>query len=225
VSPPHREPASAGAERETARVEAFSDGVFAIAITLLILEIKVPHDTEGVPLWQALAGQWPSYLAFVASFFSIGVMWINHHKLFSLIGRCDHRLLILNGLVLFGVTVVPFPTALIAEHVRTHGAVTAVAVYNAWFIVIALVYTWLWGYASTDRRMIHRKVRDEEIQVVNNQYRFGWVSYAVILALGFWKPGLSVALNLALAIWFGLPPDWFAPRTRSGADGSSAGAG
>src|SRR5262249_29867193 len=95
---------------ETNRIEAFSDGVFAIAITLLILEIKVPRDlAPPATLAQALAHQWPSYLAFVTSFFTILIMWVNHHRLFRHIAHFDDQLLFYNGLLLFGVAVVPFP--------------------------------------------------------------------------------------------------------------------
>src|SRR5437867_4098529 len=90
-------------EKETARVEAFSDGVFAIAITLLILEIKVPPEA-GTDLGRALLAEWPSFIAFVTSFATIGIMWLNHHRLFGLIGQVNHALLVLNGLLLLGVT-------------------------------------------------------------------------------------------------------------------------
>jgi uncharacterized membrane protein len=99
--------------KETGRLEAFSDGVFAIAITLLILEIKVPHAQElgpGTGLGAALLRLWPSYLAFVTSFATILGMWVHHHRLFTHIRRIDHTFLFWNGLLLFLVTVVPFPT-------------------------------------------------------------------------------------------------------------------
>lgn len=92
---------------ETSRVEAFSDGVFAIAITLLILEVKAPPAGTGV-LSQQLAQQWPSYVSFFISFAFIGIMWINHHRLFTHIVRCDHLLLIFNLLLLLGVIVFRF---------------------------------------------------------------------------------------------------------------------
>src|SRR5262245_38427492 len=95
---------------ETARIEAFSDGVFAIAITLLVLDLKVPKEAgHDLSLASALAAQWPAYLAFVTSFLTILVMWINHHRMFTLIGRSDDRLLVYNGLLLMGVTLVLFP--------------------------------------------------------------------------------------------------------------------
>jgi uncharacterized membrane protein len=101
---------------DTARTEAFSDGVFAIAITLLVLDIKVPHDLpENTSLLRALLNQWPIYMAFLTSFATIGIMWLNHHRMFRYIRRVDHWFLVLNGLLLLGVTFVPFPTSLAAE--------------------------------------------------------------------------------------------------------------
>jgi len=102
--------------RETGRVEAFSDGVFAIAVTLLVLDLKVPKpgDLGGESLLSALARQWPAFLAYLTSFATILVMWVNHHKMFNHIRRTDDRFLFLNGLLLLFVTFVPFPTALVA---------------------------------------------------------------------------------------------------------------
>ena len=108
------------ASSETARIEAFSDGVFAIAITLLVLDLKVPRDLpDGRTLAGALLAQWPAYMAFASSFMTILIMWVNHHRIFTLVGRSDSRLLFFNGLLLMGVTVVPFPTALVAEYFAT----------------------------------------------------------------------------------------------------------
>src|ERR1700740_3636134 len=105
-------------ETETNRIEAFSDGMFAIAITLLILEIKVPSSGPG-GLTKALLRQWPSYFAFLLSFVYIGVMWMNHHRMFNHIRRSNDTLLVLNLLLLLGVTAVPFPTAVLAANLGT----------------------------------------------------------------------------------------------------------
>lgn len=102
---------------ESGRVEAFSDGVFAIAITLLILEIKVPEGA-GEHLWTALGAQWPSYAAYVVSFLVIGIMWANHHTVFGYVARVDRTLLFLNLLLLLVVAALPWPTALLAEYLR-----------------------------------------------------------------------------------------------------------
>src|SRR5262245_670253 len=124
-------------ETETNRIEAFSDGMFAIAITLLILEIKVPEPAVG-HLTPALLKQWPSYVAFVLSFVYIGVMWMNHHRMFTHIRRSNDTLLILNLLLLLGITAVPFPTAVLAANLGTPDQRTAAVFYNAVFIFIAV---------------------------------------------------------------------------------------
>src|SRR5215471_14225643 len=124
---------------ETSRIEAFSDGLFAIAATLLILEVKIPSPTQTI-LARQLLQRWPSYVAFLLSFLFIGIMWINHHRLFTHIKRSDNGLLILNLLLLLGVTAVPFPTAVLAIHLRGPGARTAAALFNGTYVVIAIFF-------------------------------------------------------------------------------------
>ena len=121
---------------ETSRVEAFSDGVFAIAITLLILDVHVPSASQG-NLGAALIRQWPTYVAYLISFAFIGIMWVNHHRLFNHIRRSDNRLLFLNLLLLLGVTVVPFPTALLAAHADAADRTVAAAVFNGTYVALA----------------------------------------------------------------------------------------
>jgi uncharacterized membrane protein len=189
---------------ETSRIEAFSDGVFAIAITLLILEIRLPPG----PLGPALLSLWPSYVAFLASFLTIGVMWINHHRLFTLISKADDALLGLNLLLLLGITFVPFPTAVLAEHIRSGDARTAAMFYNGTFIVIAIVFNVLWRYvvargllgAEIDHRMVHG---------ISRQYAFGPLYYVMALLVAVVSAGASVAINLALAIFFAIPAQRF----------------
>jgi uncharacterized membrane protein len=191
---------------ETNRIEAFSDGVFAIAITLLILEIKVPRDVAPpATLAQALAHEWPSFLAFVTSFFTILIMWVNHHRLFTHIGRCDERLLFYNGLLLLGVCILPFPTALVAEYLGRAGQVTAASVYNGTLIVIAICFNLLWRCASRNGRLLHEDHDRDAVRHISESYRFGPLSYIVALALAFLSVTASLVLNLALAIYFALP--------------------
>src|SRR5574341_471816 len=119
------------------RLEAFSDGVFAIAITLLILEIKVPHAEHG--LWAGLLALWPSYIAFLMSFIVILIMWVSHHELMRMVERVNYPFLFANGLLLLTVTFVPFPTAILAEHLAEAEAKTAVTFYCATFFVSSIV--------------------------------------------------------------------------------------
>ena len=110
--------------KETARLEAFSDGVFAIAMTLLALELKDPRVEPATAgsLASGLLNQWPSYLAFFSSFFTVLVMWVHHHAIFRQVQRVDVRLLFANGFLLLLITAVPFPTAIVAQYLRTPAA-------------------------------------------------------------------------------------------------------
>jgi uncharacterized membrane protein len=133
----------ASAERETGRLEAFSDGVFAIAITLLVLEIKVPHF-DGAPTSAALADallkQWPGYLALITSFFTVLIMWVDHHIVFRLVHRADVKLLFANGVLLLFISVVPFPTAVVAEYLGTPAAPAACTLYAGFFVGISVCF-------------------------------------------------------------------------------------
>src|SRR5260370_10748445 len=139
-------------QSDTARIEAFSDGVFAIAITLLILEIKIRTQAQG-SLTASLLRQWPSYLGLLMSFMFIGIMWINHHRMFTLIKRSTDALLILNLFLLLGVTVVPFPTAVLTGYLGGPDQKVAVIFYNAVFVVIGVMFNVLWRYVVS-RRLI-----------------------------------------------------------------------
>jgi uncharacterized membrane protein len=194
--------------QESARVEAFSDGVFAIAITLLILEIKVPHPTDG-PLGPQLAQQWPSYAAYLTSFATIGIMWLNHHRLFQLIRRVDHSLLVLNGLLLLGISVVPYPTALMAGYLGRREETLAAIVYSGTYFYIAIAFNALWRYASSPRRqpsLLGVPHDGPEVRAIHAQYRFGPLFYVASLLLSCWNARAGMALNMGFALFFAIPP-------------------
>ena len=158
VDPPaKRADARRDAAKETGRIEAFSDGVFAIAITLLVLNLHVPEvvsatDSDLVP---SLLNQWPTYVAFVLSFVTILIMWVNHHALFNYIHHTDHVFLMLNGLLLLGITAFPFPTAILAQYFDRPGQHVAADVYSATFMLIAVAFNVVWRYAAHDNRLLH----------------------------------------------------------------------
>lgn len=191
-------------QTETSRIEAFSDGMFAIAITLLILEVKIPSSADG-RLAAALLKQWPSYLAFFLSFAYIGVMWMNHHRMFAHIRRSNDTLLILNLLLLLGVTAVPFPTAVLAAHLGTADQRTAAVFYNAVFIVIAIFFNVLWRYAVSHDLL--DKSMSASAAMISRQYAVGPLMYALCLALAWVDVRISLGVNVALAVFFALPPN------------------
>jgi uncharacterized membrane protein len=194
---------------ETIRVEAFSDGVFAIAITLLILDIRVPHGLPPGALRNALGHLWPSFIAFAASFFTIGVMWMNHHRLFTVIGRTDERLLVTNGLLLFGVSFVPFPTALLAEYMTHPDGWLAAVLYNSTFLYCALMFNLLWRDASKKRRLIEEDAEEESLEAITKQYRMGPIMYILFLIFASFHPVATLAVHLGAATYFAIPPHWF----------------
>ena len=195
-------------EMGTGRVEAFSDGVFAIAITLLILEIRAPVHSPD--LGQALLDLWPSYLAYVTSFFSIGVMWVNHDAIFARLGRTDHTLMFLNTLLLLVVAFIPFPTRLVAEYLRNGGSGerTAALAYGCTGIVLAVFFQALWRYAATGRRLIRADVPQAAVDDITRTFTPGIALYAGATAVAFGNALASVSLFLALALFYALPPVW-----------------
>lgn len=193
-----------GEEKETGRLEAFSDGIFAVAITLLVLEIKLPSASQtGLALW--VLAQWPSFLAYFISFMTILIMWINHHAIFKLIHRADHTFLIINGLLLMLITFVNYPTVVLAEHIQAHAQndqIFAAALYSGTFIVISIVYQALWRYATFKRRLLSKKADPALIATITRQYRFGPLFYLVAFGLAFVSVWASVAVNGGLAVYF-----------------------
>jgi uncharacterized membrane protein len=194
-------------ERETTRLEAFSDGVIAIAITLLILEIRVPEIEDASPeaLWSALRGLWPNYLGYVISFATIGIMWANHHTIFRYIARTDHYLILTNLLFLFFVAAIPFPTALMADALGHPAERVGVIVYSGWFLLTALSYNLLWNYAARGNRLIDPAADPAAVHSISARFRLGPPAYAVAFVLAFISPPLSLAVLLGLALLYVLP--------------------
>lgn len=191
---------------ETTRVETFADGVFAIAITLLVLEIKVPHvDEAHGGLWPALAALWPSYVGYVISFFTIGIMWVNHHVIFQYVRKCDRAFLFANVFFLMGIAFVPFPTAVLAEHLPDPATRNAAAVFfSAWFIVIAVMFNILWHTGISGGRLLRADVRQEGLETITRRYRIGPLSYVVTAAVAFVSAWASLTLFFVLAVFWSL---------------------
>jgi uncharacterized membrane protein len=198
------------AQSESARLEAFSDGVFAIAITLLILEIKVPTSEEMHTLgglWPALAHRWPSVLGYVISFTTIGVMWTNHHSLFEVIRKVDRTVMLANIFLLMAISFLPFPTAVLAENLPDPETRTAAtAFYGVAVFVIALGYNAVRWSAS--REQLAGRVRDPDEQLITTRRRirqFYWVGsvgYVVAIAMAYVNVWASLAVHTGLALMF-----------------------
>jgi uncharacterized membrane protein len=187
---------------DTKRVEAFSDGVFAIAITLLILEIPVPQGS-GHRLTEALLEQWPSYVAYVVSFLVIGVMWVNHHALFGLLAKVDRTLVFLNLLLLMVVAALPWPTALLAEHLRNTGdAKVAGVIYSGVMVIHALLYGCIWSYVVHRGRLLRPTVDAEAARSTRVRFNLGSLGYPVTVVLALFAPWAMLALHGLLAVYY-----------------------
>ncbi len=197
----------APAEKETSRLEAFSDGVFAIAITLLVLELKVPHMDSGSvePTPEALAhgllAQWPAYLALVTSFFSILLMWVHHHTLFKMVRQTDAKLLYANGLLLLTVSVVPFPTAVVAEYYSTSAASVACEFYCAVFFLVGVAFS-LVRMAALRKELLAPDVPEQTLRTLRRGYWLGPPMYLVATASAFFSPLVSLLICSGLWIYW-----------------------
>jgi uncharacterized membrane protein len=195
---------SVGAEAraDTARLEAFSDGVFAIAITLLVLELHVREDSDS--LWRGLVDEWPQFAAYLSSFFVIGIMWVNHHSMFRQIRRTDRQLLFLNLLLLLWTALLPFPTGLISRYLGDGGtdAKVAEAVYGANLTLAAIAFSLIWTYAVRHQRLIDHDMTPQQEWASIARFSMGTFVYAATIGIAFLSPGLALALQFLLALYY-----------------------
>jgi uncharacterized membrane protein len=201
---------------DVTRVEAFSDGVFAIAITLLVLTIHIPTTNEVAPgeLANMLLSQWPIYLAYLSSFITILVIWMSHHNLFRYIVRIDYSFLVLNGLLLLGVTLVPVPTAILARFAQSPrpDSSLAAALYSGMFFYLAVLFNILWIYASSGSRLMEGY---ELPRAAKLRYAFGPLLYLISLGLAFVNVALSLAIYLILLLYYAWPTNYLRPKSQS----------
>lgn len=191
---------------ETFRIEAFSDAVIAIAITLLVIEIRPPTGVETASeMWHALRDLWPNYLGYVLSFFTIGIMWANHHTVFKMIRRTNHYLVLWNLLFLFCLAFIPFPTALMAETLGHADERVGILVYSGWFLVTAVAYNLLWRYVTSHAQTLMTGADPAQVQAVSNRFRLGPPAYAFAFALAFVNTWASLVVLLLLALAYVLP--------------------
>jgi uncharacterized membrane protein len=187
---------------ETARIEAFSDGIFSIAATLLVLEIK--HPPADLPFWAGMLTMWPSYTSFILSFFFIGIMWINHHRLFTHITKADDTLMAVNLLLLLGVVFVPYPTSLMSASITmldTNYSRDVAIFYNATYLVMAVLYNLLW-FVCRQRRLLDADIDAQQIRAVSIRYAIGPFFYVACLIITWWSVPASLAMNAAVAVYF-----------------------
>ncbi len=183
----------------TERLETFADGVFAIAATLLILNVDAQIRDSGA---LDLTHIWPSYIAYAASFVTIGIMWINHHTIMSQIERADRRFLTANILLLMGIAFFPFTTRLVAEHVRGDGTRDAALAYGFTGVWTAIMFNVTWFYASLRSRLLRADADPGIVKGITRTYIPGpWIYLAATL-VAFLSPVTSIVLFGVIALFY-----------------------
>ena len=185
------------------RLEAFSDGVFAIAITLLILDLKVPGGHPDGGLWTALGREWPSFFAYLVSFLVIGIIWVNHHAVFDRVRVVDRSVLFANLALLLFVSVIPFPTRLVADFLTSPAdARVAVAVYSAGMLGMAVSYTALWLVITREAGILHAHLDRAAERAAVLRFGIGSVVYLCTVGLAFVHPIATLAIHGAIALYY-----------------------
>jgi len=185
------------------RLEAFSDGVFAIAITLLVIEIRPPTPAEDESLARALWEQWPHYLGYFLSFLVLGVMWINHHRIFEPAQRVDGIVLVLNLNLLLWAVLIPFPTAVVADFLRDGGddAKTAVALYGGVILLAAISFTALF-VGITREGIVDQLPTPEQVRAARLRFGLGVGVYTGAFLLSWLSPALALAAHGTMATYY-----------------------
>ena len=185
----------------TDRLETFADGVFAIAATLLILDVALPADLDD-SLGTALLHIWPQYVAYAISFATIGIIWVNHHVVLQQVERADRAFLFLNLGLLLAVAFIPFPTRVLAEFVRTSDGRAAALLYGFTMLAMSATFLSVWLYASAGRRLIRPDADPSAISGITRSFLPGLPMYAAATLVAFVSPEASAALFGLLALFY-----------------------
>src|SRR5256886_3509893 len=204
-------------ERGAGRLEAFSDGVLAVAITLLVLEIHVPEPGKAT-LLDALGQQWASYLGYVTSFLIIGIVWANHHLIVKYIKRADHFLLLINTLFLMCIAFVPFGTSLLTTYMKmgqTSDIHIAGVTYSGVLLLCAITFSAIWLYASRKHRLLRQDIDPQVVQRITRGYLIGSPLYFLSLIFSLIDVRVSLALYILVALVYSWPVDRVLFRKRT----------
>jgi uncharacterized membrane protein len=188
-----------------ARLETFSDGVFAIAITLLVLTIAQPANYHD--LAHQLADRWPSLAAYVVSFTVIGIMWLNHHAVLNNIARIDRGVFYINLALLLTIAFIPYPTGVFGEALRQgDGAKAAAVAYSVTMAVNAYAWGALWVYAATRRRLLVESFPEDQRATATVLFTAGIAAYTIAIGVAYINAYACLAFHAALALYYALDP-------------------
>jgi TMEM175 potassium channel family protein len=192
---------------DSRRAESFSDGVFAVAITVLVFNLlPIADKTAGGALTltaRHLAHYWATYLAYVVSFLTIGIMWMNHHTILAHVQRVNRPLLVINLLLLMGIVAIPFPTVLVAQHLTHGGATAAVVTYGLVMIAISFGFAGLWIYVATHAPALGTALPPEALRRSIPGFTGGLIAYVLAtLVAVFFSPLAALIIFGLLAVYY-----------------------
>jgi len=192
------------AQKETLRIETFSDGVFCIAVTLLSLEVgvKLNDEISNKALQQALLDEWPIYLAYVISFVNVLLAWIGHHGLFKMLNKTDNSIMIINGILLMLVALVPFPTKTLGKFLSTDAFNTAVIFYTGYFVLISIAFRLLWFAAARKKYLLVQDITPQQIRLTTRNENIGLICNTVILGVAFINPWAALVLSFVMWVYW-----------------------
>ena len=191
-------------ENETTRIEAFSDGVFAIDITLLTFELKAPvfkEEYTSQTLLLALLAQWPMYLAYLLSFGTIFIFWVNHHRLFNVVRRSDSKFLYLNGLLLFLVSLIPFTTNILAKYIQTSATELSTIISMLLFGGITATLLMMWKHATHNFHLLKRPAVNVRVITVRRGFLISTSVYAIAALIALIFPSVSILISLTMIVF------------------------
>jgi uncharacterized membrane protein len=193
----------------TARLETFADGVFAIAATLLILNVEVP-DLGEHSLSHELLRLWPAYIGYVVSFVTIGIIWVNHHTVLDQVRSTDRTFLFINVFFLLCIAFIPFPTRLLATYLRTDDGQAAAVLYGITLTTTAVFFNLMWRYAiAAGGRLLRADADRRIVDGITRSFRPGVAMYAGATIVGFFQAEVSAALYAAIALFYVLSSSLF----------------
>ncbi|TMD72706.1 MAG: DUF1211 domain-containing protein [Chloroflexi bacterium] len=190
------------------RLEAFSDGIFAFAATLLILNLAV----SGHPLGEQLLGIWPSYAAYAVSFITIGIIWTNHHTVMHQLAHVDRFFLMVNVIFLMFIAFIPFPTRLLALNLQSEGAEAAAVTYGIVLTCTAVLFNVLWRYAVHHRRLLRDDAEQKVVDGIGRSYVFGPLLYLAATLVALVSPIASACVYVAIGLFYVLESSIFGRR-------------
>jgi TMEM175 potassium channel family protein len=190
------------------RLEAFSDGIFAFAATLLILNLAV----TGHPLGQQLLGIWPSYVAYALSFITIGIIWTNHHTVMHQLAHVDRFFLMVNVIFLMFIAFIPFPTRLLALNLQSEGAEAAAIAYGITLTGTAVLFNVLWRYAAAGRRLLRHDADQKVVDGIGRSYLVGPLMYGAATLVALVSPIASAGVYVGIGVFYVLESSIFGRR-------------